>query len=242
MKFLFPALFWMCLSIQTKSQNLPPFQFAQMAFYLKVSNGTGTAFLVSYKGKQYYVTARHMFDNPINKQNITVKIFKDSVWNSVNGILFVSDTIKIDVAVIQIDSSLYSKRAVEISNPPVILLGDNGYFFGFPMGYYSSDISNANTGFPFPLMKGVILSGIFNQKGISRLFLDGHNNKGFSGGPVIFIDRYSPQKNKWFIAGVISGYYIEKIPQKDRTELIGNSGIIDVISISHVIKIIERNN
>ena len=46
------------------------------------------------------------------------------------------------------------------------------------------------------------------------LLLDGHNNPGFSGGPVLFKDRLKSGDNKYHLIGVISAY----VNQKKRNE------------------------
>lgn len=75
------------------------------------------------------------------------------------------------------------------------------------------------------------------------ILLDGINNPGFSGGPVIFYD-YIKKKNK--ILGVISGYFnqtnkVESSP-KIYFEYVENSGIIISYPSYYISDIIEKLN
>ena len=81
--------------------------------------------------------------------------------------------------------------------------GQDLYFLGFPYGQ-STDHGNLLNNFPFPFVKKAILSAITGgNQGVSLLFLDGHNNPGFSGGPIVFS---SQDKKEYKVAGVISGF------------------------------------
>ena len=87
---------------------------------------------------------------------------------------------------------------------------------GFPyFGAIKSGCEEFNRGFPIPFVKKAIVSAINNPV----IYLDGHNNPGFSGGPLVFWD-YAEKRRK--IMGVISGYYPHRIPGTDYPE---NSGI-----------------
>ena len=72
------------------------------------------------------------------------------------------------------------------------------------------------------------------------LLLDGHNNPGFSGGPVCFS---TPTQDLMTIAGVISGYRYHKkaiIDENDNPQphyWKENTGIIYAYSIKHAVDI-----
>ena len=75
------------------------------------------------------------------------------------------------------------------------------------------------------------------------MLLDGHNNPGFSGGPVFFTSR-DDQLPK--VAGVISGFRYNWEPiflQGQPTDLSFqyNTGIIVAWSIAHAVEIINGN-
>ena len=57
-----------------------------------------------------------------------------------------------------------------------------------------------------------VKKGIVSCMSGSRIFLDGHNNPGFSGGPVVFAKANGLD---YKIGGVISGYKASKNPVVD---------------------------
>jgi len=68
-----------------------------------------------------------------------------------------------------------------------------------------------------PFIKSGILSAldIRNENAVT-LYLDGHNNPGFSGGPIVFLSNTT---RRFHVAGVVSGFRNEYFPifELDRT-------------------------
>lgn len=95
-----------------------------------------------------------------------------------------------------------------------------------------------------PFVKKAILSTMSRTAdGIERLFLDGHNNPGFSGGPVVWAEA---GRNAYKVAGVISGYREENEPVYVGGEPTAmayryNTGIIIAYGIEHATHLIEHN-
>jgi len=89
-------------------------------------------------------------------------------------------------------------------------LSEDVYFVGFPFGLTIDD-RNLNAGFSIPLVKKGIISAFHDR----LVLLDGHNNPGFSGAPVVRGTNVNQ------IVGVVSGYRNDRQPVRDRT---GNSG------------------
>ena len=74
-------------------------------------------------------------------------------------------------------------------------------------------------------------------------FLDGHNNPGFSGGPVVFKE---PNKNEFKVALVISGYRYTHEPifigdQQVPLAYHYNTGIIVSYGVKHAVDVINEN-
>ena len=74
------------------------------------------------------------------------------------------------------------------------------------------------------------------------LYVDGFNNPGFSGGPIVYWDF---SKHTYKIAGVVKGYREDTAKvlvngEHVDTQLLVNSGILVGYSISHVIQAIEN--
>ena len=119
------------------------------------------------------------------------------------------------------------------------VMGHQAYFLGFP---YTEDFNTLVDGWNIPLIKSSTISGSPVINGLPALVLDGHNNPGFSGGPVIAYD-HSKERNT--IIGVISGYYPQYNPIiVSRTESPSfksseNSGLIFAVQIEKAIDIIE---
>lgn len=93
-------------------------------------------------------------------------------------------------------------------------LGQEAYFLGFPYGLYSSVGKGA-----VPLVKHAYVSAVVNCDAVvpggspdeGLLLLDGLNNPGFSGGPVVAPDVYSPGPRILKVIGVVSGFRNEYI-------------------------------
>ena len=120
------------------------------------------------------------------------------------------------------------------------------FFLGFPFGLTGS-AEEINRNFPLPLVKTGIVSG-FDFARASKFWIDGHNNPGFSGGPVVFMPHELRQSGsaEYKIAGVIRGYWPSRKKVYDNSnQEIGyvkeNSGIILAHGIKHVVDLIESN-
>ena len=78
---------------------------------------------------------------------------------------------------------------------------------------------------------------------MTQIFLDGHNNPGFSGGPVVITNLGNESKHKMRIIGVISAYLNEekviKTPYGDFKNR-ENSGIVVSYAFDHVFEIIKK--
>lgn len=111
------------------------------------------------------------------------------------------------------------------------------FFFGFPLGNLGQEIF----GMKLPLVKKAIISGWISHNGIDLLLLDGHNNLGFSGGPVV---AYDTATKKICVIGVISGYIPEPIDVKQKKETFSvnaNSGIIICCDRRYIEEIFTAN-
>jgi hypothetical protein len=74
------------------------------------------------------------------------------------------------------------------------------------------------------------------------LYIDGFNNEGFSGGPIVYWDF---GKHSYRITGVVKGYKSDAAKvlvngEPVDTQLLVNSGILVGYNIKHAIEAIER--
>ena len=204
--------------------------------HLKIGDTTGTAFTIEVDGKQYLVTAKHMTgEKEINEIEIWVKH-----WQKIKVNVVGIGKGRADIIVLAADEALTRAFPVEVGSGG-ITIGQNVRFLGFPLGL-SQDLMEMK----LPLVKGGILSGMKFDNKVSSLFVDGHNNRGFSGGPVVFKSLDSGQRGVWKIAGIVSGYQIEGAFVRDKTGQIignaeGNSGILVATGIEVALKLIDLN-
>ena len=159
-----------------------------------------------------------------------------------SGIVYLHNNKNVDIALFKPDSLAFFKSNITLDvGQPVI--GDEGYFLGFPFGLNMKGSGNLNNGFAFPFVKKALHSASIFENNLHILFLDGSNNPGFSGGPVFFQNRSNVKENKWFLAGVVSSYINqnnEMVTPFGNIKYIENSGIMIVYGRKHIEEIIKQ--
>jgi len=174
---------------------------------IKVGEFTGTAFTMDVDGRQYLITAKHMLSSP--KQTDSIDIYRDNQWVQTQ-VKVVRCEDPIDIAVLIPLTLLTQTLPLEPVAEKHFFLGQDVYFVGFPFGLDME--GNAQSGYyPFAVVKKAIYSAARNENGGVVLLLDGYNNKGFSGGPIVCHDLYKANSPLYF-AGVISGFLPEISP------------------------------
>ena len=147
-----------------------------------------------------------------------------------------------------IPPSLLLDEATNVSPPPSsvgMLFGGACEFLGYALdGGWRAKMDTGGS-FWFPFIKHCTVAG---QDTDSRMWiLDGINNPGFSGGPVIFGTGDSLK-----IAAVISGYYLQPTevirgnaaqlaPDAPKDYVNENSGFIIAYDIAHAVDAIKKN-
>ena len=192
--------------------------------HLKIGEMTGTAFTVEVDGRQYLITAKHLTGESGIEE---LEIWQEG-WHRFKVSVVGMGTGREDVAVLSTDRVLTQTLPIDVGSGR-ITVGQNVRFLGFPLGI-ATDYIMEQEGMRLPLVKGGILSGMKFENKVSWLLVDGHNNGGFSGGPVVF-KLLGSEKAVWKITGVISGYQIEGVNVRDQAGRIigsaeGNSGIL----------------
>lgn len=197
----------------------------------------GTGFTIDHKGNQYLVTARHVIET---SDPVEVSL-RGSPMN-VGLTPLIVPVAEADVAVFRTDGPL----TPDLPLPPtsdLMTFGQDAYFLGYPHGL-TFDIGG---GAYFPLVKRATISG--NNHEIHNrpvLLLDGWNNPGFSGGPVVFrpytgLGIHEPLRvcgvvvSNWPEAGdvTIQGGRVQGI------ETVLNSGVIIAEQIARVVEAID---
>ena len=212
----------------------------QRTFHIRLGNSIGTCFAIDVDNKQYLVTAKHVVASITGTQKVS--IFHENQWKNIDVTLVGHCNGEIDISVLVTNVRLSPNFPL----PPTmagIIYGQDVFFLGFPYGM-TGEIGQMNRDFPLPFVKKAIVSCLHTTPTDAQLlFLDGHNNPGFSGGPVIFKEQNS---NEFKVAGVISGYRYNEEPIYQGTQELPlayryNTGIIISYGIKHAVDLIESN-
>lgn len=212
----------------------------QSIYRIKYGSGNGTCFQISNSGQRYLISAKHIFPDKKNNDNLEFEIFHDNSWKTHEGKLFIHSNDNIDIAAIDLlEHSFYRESNVELAHPEELYTSQECFFLGFPYNMYS-DLPKANDNLPVPFIKKAIFSLFTGDESNEKIaYLDGHNNPGFSGGPVA---AEIIGKNITKICSVVSSYVVQSNKLEKTTLLYGeNSGIIVSYSATHIMEIINTN-
>jgi hypothetical protein len=178
-----------------------------------------------------------------------VEILKGDTWMDLQIVLLGKGIADVDIAVLS--------PAIQLSPPYRIgqgglqLLGQDVFFLGFPYGLRMPS-TGLNRGFDFPLVKKATISSLCGSPGEPQyMLLDGINNPGFSGGPVVSppgglsLPQITSGEMKLEYLGVISSYRFEwesayERNQKTSLAVKTNTGIIIAYDIKHAFDIIDH--
>jgi hypothetical protein len=177
---------------------------------------TGTAFTLDVDGKEYLITAKHMVAKLKHQDAIEIGVKADQ-WESIGVTVYPceSDT---DIAVLIPPRQLTVNFPLEpISDSAGAFAGQDMYFLGFPWGASLAAISvyanHLNGEYPMAIIKKGVYSGTFEEKDKPPvILLDGYNNHGFSGGPIVYRDLRRPNEIVFYVLGVVSGFVPELSP------------------------------
>lgn len=248
LKFKLTTFFLLLSSFAIEAQNLVPSEILTSVFFIRRGEVTGTCFLVSVDNNDYLVTAKHLFPKVLpDRATVDIEILKGNDWIKLKPIYLIHSNLDIDVAVLDLKSNDIKENHFDLGGNNKYYLSQECFFLGFPFGLKMDDNDGKlHSGFPIPFVKKALISSFTiksDPKGIIQIFLDGHNNPGFSGGPVVVMNYGNESKNKMTIIGVISAYLDEKkiiktpLGDFNNTE---NSGIVVSYGFDHVIEIIKR--
>lgn len=209
-------------------------------YRFRAGTAKGASFTLDVNGSTYLVSARHLLRDmqPEDKPAILTK----SGWEPVIVEPIFPKDKNVDIVAYKLSDTINANLPLE----PLlgkISISQSVYFVGFPHGLASiAHLGGKLVEIPF--VKAGILSAIvaFNSNAVI-MFIDGHNNKGFSGGPVVF----KPSNEERFrVVGVVRGYQPEDLPVFDNKKLVdkvvaqGNSGIVISYSIGNILDAINK--
>lgn len=207
---------------------------------LRTANGGfGTAFTIDVSERQYLVTARHVLPEPdgVNMVSLEGPVQIDDLqFETLPGI-----RPSADIAVMPLDSPVTRQRSVTPTADGIVF-GQDCFFLGYPYGLGISTAQQPELAF---VKKGILSAQTVTPDGVTTMYLDGHNNPGFSGGPVVY---YKPGTgvSEPRIGAVVSGYWIHRDEVAigeaivDGAVVRANSGIVITTSIRHALEVIEQ--
>jgi S1-C subfamily serine protease len=206
-----------------------------MQIHYPTSPESGTAFTIEIDKRQYLITARHLVQGI--KQQDQVELKKSTNWVTVPVTVINTDT-NADIAVLVLPAQITTAYPVSPTFEHSVI-GQDVYFLGYPYGLYIPTQGGFNVAFE---KKAIISSAITDSNGIPYIFLDGHNNPGFSGGPIAF---KNVRDGHWHIGGVVIGYRWEPngiVNSTDTTAFVKeNTGIVVGVSIDVAVKAIKAH-
>jgi hypothetical protein len=232
-------------------------------FMVKTDKDAGTIFSVDIDNREYWITAKHILTGKktpphgeYTQKTATVSILSqvvqsqtDESKNWVTHTFMVIDPGKdIDIVV------LVSERPFMDNPPATAAIGATGAtfggdceFVGFPYGTrWSAKFQNAEM-LNYPFVKRCTISGRIASPETAVWVLDGINNDGFSGGPVVFRSGTDQR-----IFAVVSGYRLDAADVKQVDNPNGaaahpkefvfvNSGFIVAYDLQCVLDAIKKN-
>jgi S1-C subfamily serine protease len=230
------------LSLPTFLENLEASMVSsnilQRVFTLKMGSEQGTGFTIEVDGRQYLITAKHIL--AASPSSTVIEIFHDKNWVKVPFQSIIVEPVDVDIAVLALPQQLSGVLPIQLGIKSSFLSQDV-YFVGFPFGL-SIDGHTLNSGFPIPLVKHGIIAAFGNGRG-EPFLVDGINNPGFSGGPVI---RSEVPTNPTII-GIVSAYRAAQEPvykQNVKTQelsVLANTGLLVAFDIDYAVEAIKKN-
>jgi S1-C subfamily serine protease len=237
----FKAVLWLCLITGARAQDAVPVEILQRTFLLKAGNTTGTAFTIDHNGAVYLVTARHVAAS-LPESKPVFQIWRTNKWEDVHAVRrILPASADVDIAVFETDEKIAQAFQVAVSaQDEGPTMGQQVWFLGYPFGDTALTSRAENQMLPF-IKRGTISAINGSKPEAVVLYIDGFNNPGFSGGPIVY---WEFKKHAYRILGVVQGYRNETAKvlvngQQIDTNVLVNSGILTAYSIKHAVDAIE---
>jgi hypothetical protein len=240
----FPLLIvavWLSLISPAMAQDAVPGEILNRTILIKVGNTFGTAFAIDYLGTLYIVTARHVVAE-LPESKAIIQVQRSNKWFEIRTVKTLFPASKdVDIAVFETDEKVPQPFQIESGGEGVVTMGQQIWFIGYPYGL-GSRFKNEHEA---PFIKRGTMSAIdASNPDAVVLYIDGFNNPGFSGGPIVYWDF---SKHAYRILGVVQGYREDTAKvlingQHVDTKLLVNSGILVGYSIDHAIQAIKQSS
>lgn len=232
--FIFVAILF---PSETFGENVITTNTLTRLFILNVGDEFGSGFTVEVNGKQYLITARHVMNK--DPEATSIKILRNQKWETLSVRSIVVNPKTVDIAVLSLSQQISPVFPINVGYKGDVL-SEQVFFLGYPL-LLSIDGRTLNSGFPLPLVRHGILASMPTNDG-EPFLVDGMNNPGMSGGPVVRVSN----GNEPTIIGVISGYKIDQSPVYQQNQITdsyvkGNSGLVVAYPIDYAIDAINKD-
>lgn len=248
-KTVLPALLALYVVGASARAQVPTSNVLYRVLRLRTPAATGSAFTIEVDGKQYLLTARHILEGFGSEGE--VELWIEGRWSRNRARAIYPSRQVVDIAALDLGRPVTVTFPLEPSAGG-LTLGAQVYFLGYPYGLSTAGSSApAPPGFgEIPFLKSGIVSALDDRDPEANvIYVDGHNNPGFSGGPIVF---WHSASRRFRVAGVVRGYRNEILPVLKRKHLNNpeapahndlytraNSGIVIGYDVRHIIDAIR---
>lgn len=187
---------------------------------IQASEG-GTAFTIEVDGRQYLITAKHVVGKLPNEAESTIQVRKKNGWAPLKVTVFKCDD-PVDIAVLVPPAQVTVNFALEPTSKGM-MAGQDAYFVGFPYGNFTTYATQPDV-FGFVKRATVAQFDSLPDAHAQMILLDGYNNPGFSGSPVVYRDL-SQSGIVFKVAGVLVSYVYDASPVVNEKQEIHESEI-----------------
>jgi hypothetical protein len=201
----------------------------------------GTAFKIDHNGKLYLLTARHVTAG-LPTEKPTIQVRQNGEWKDLHFLkLIFPESNDVDIAVFVSGEDV--AKPFEITSEGSlhgVTMGQQLWFLGYP---FLEGLQTKAPNFEAPFIKRGVMSALVSTDPKAVVFyIDGFNNKGFSGGPVVYFDF---SEHRYRILAVVQGYKNDQAlalvnGQQVDTNILVNSGILVAYSIDHAVQAIDK--
>jgi S1-C subfamily serine protease len=237
----------LCLAGGIARAQVPTSNVLYRTLRIRTAASTGSAFTIEVGGKQYLITARHLLAGFGSAGEIELWI--EGRWSKLAARAIYPSREAVDIAALDLGKPVTITFPLEPSSGG-LALGQQVYFLGYPYGLGTSGAAPVPGFGELPFLKSGIVSAVDDRDPeASILYLDGQNNPGFSGGPIVF---WHAASRGFRVAGVVRGYRNEALPVLKKKDLDdpgaqayqdlytrSNSGIVIGYDIRHIVEAIR---
>jgi len=203
LKRVLVIVFALGLCIAASGQSEGPGLAVHRTFMIQTNLERGSAFAVDIDNREYWITAKHLFTGirtgpagEFKEKQVTASLLardadgppgQDQHWLT-QTFMVIDPGKDIDILVLAPSKALFSTAESSIMNPTSegIMYGGDCEFLGFPYGGGWKAQGEDNKPLWLPFIKHCAVSGQITSNGIKVFVLDGIDNEGFSGGPVLY--------------------------------------------------------